>query len=198
MKDNKFSYAGFLSRYLAFFVDSFFILVINLILLTIIGKNLFLSILKLNSYEEMTKYMNNYEFFLNYFLVLIILILVISIYFVFFWLNSNGFTPGKKIMAIRIQKLNNRKINFKDAVIRLFGYFLSSLGLYLGFYWIMWDKKKQGWHDKLAKTIVVKTGQKPKIKLAAALVILFYFFLFSYYVILFGRAMLNMRSHLMF
>jgi len=30
------------------------------------------------------------------------------------------------------------------------------VALFLGFFWIIWDKKKQGWHDKIAGTLVVK------------------------------------------
>ncbi len=39
---------------------------------------------------------------------------------------------------------------------RYLGYYLSILGLGLGFFWIMWDKRKQGWHDKLAGTLVIR------------------------------------------
>ncbi len=40
---------------------------------------------------------------------------------------------------------------------RYFAYFISTIPLCLGFLWIAFDKKKQGWHDKLAGTVVVRT-----------------------------------------
>ena len=36
------------------------------------------------------------------------------------------------------------------------GKLLSGLALGLGFVWVAWDEKKQGWHDKIAKTYVVR------------------------------------------
>ena len=39
---------------------------------------------------------------------------------------------------------------------RYLAYLVSMLPLCFGFLWIAWDKKKQGWHDKIAKTYVIK------------------------------------------
>ncbi len=39
---------------------------------------------------------------------------------------------------------------------RYFAYIVSTLPLMLGFIWIAFDPRKQGWHDKLAGTIVVR------------------------------------------
>jgi len=41
-------------------------------------------------------------------------------------------------------------------LIRYVGYFVAVLPLGLGILWVAWDKKKQGWHDKMAKTLVVE------------------------------------------
>jgi uncharacterized RDD family membrane protein YckC len=42
-----------------------------------------------------------------------------------------------------------------QAVGRLLGYVVSSI-LYLGFIWILFDERRQGWHDKLAGTVVIE------------------------------------------
>ncbi len=39
---------------------------------------------------------------------------------------------------------------------RYLGYFASTIPLCLGFLWIAFDKRKQGWHDKLAGTVVIR------------------------------------------
>jgi len=39
---------------------------------------------------------------------------------------------------------------------RYFGYYLSMIPLFLGFIWVAFDKRKQGWHDKLAGTVVIR------------------------------------------
>ncbi|PIP08224.1 MAG: hypothetical protein COX51_04865, partial [Syntrophobacteraceae bacterium CG23_combo_of_CG06-09_8_20_14_all_50_8] len=41
------------------------------------------------------------------------------------------------------------------AFLRWIGYFISALPLYIGFLWVAFDGKKQGWHDKLAGTVVI-------------------------------------------
>ncbi|WP_037055295.1 RDD family protein [Rheinheimera baltica] len=73
-----------------------------------------------------------------------------------FWLYRQA-TPGKMALAARIvdAKTGNNPTT-KQCVIRYIGYYLAVLPLGLGFFWIGWDAKKQGWHDKLAGTVVVK------------------------------------------
>ncbi len=41
---------------------------------------------------------------------------------------------------------------------RYFGYYVSILPLMLGIIWVGIDKRKQGWHDKLAGTVVIRAG----------------------------------------
>ena len=45
---------------------------------------------------------------------------------------------------------------FGKLVLRYIGYYISLLPLMLGFFWVGWDKRKQGFHDKIAGTVVVK------------------------------------------
>lgn len=73
-----------------------------------------------------------------------------------FWLWK-GATPGKMLLGLKITKLDGGKIGVKEAVLRYIGYFVSAIVIGLGFLWISWDAKKQGWHDKIAGTVVVKT-----------------------------------------
>ncbi len=41
-------------------------------------------------------------------------------------------------------------------MLRYLGYYISMLPLFLGIFWVGWDKRKQGWHDKIAGTLVIK------------------------------------------
>jgi len=43
---------------------------------------------------------------------------------------------------------------------RYFAYFVAGLPLGLGILWVAFDKKKQGWHDKLAGTVVVRQTRR--------------------------------------
>jgi uncharacterized RDD family membrane protein YckC len=74
----------------------------------------------------------------------------------YFLTQHNGQTPGKMLMGIRVVKTDGGKISDADAVIRYFGYWLNSLVLLLGWIWAIFDTNRQGWHDKLASTYVVR------------------------------------------
>ena len=41
--------------------------------------------------------------------------------------------------------------------LRFLGYFVSAFPLYLGFLWAALDRRKQGWHDKIARTVVINS-----------------------------------------
>ena len=45
-----------------------------------------------------------------------------------------------------------------EAIIRALGYYVSALPFLLGFFWIIWDRRKQGFHDKLANTVVIQNA----------------------------------------
>jgi uncharacterized RDD family membrane protein YckC len=77
-------------------------------------------------------------------------------YYISFWAMIGG-TPGKLMLGLRVvgQDGGVDGIGWGRAFLRMFGYWLSNLILYLGFIWITIDKDKQGWHDKIAGTYVV-------------------------------------------
>jgi uncharacterized RDD family membrane protein YckC len=75
-------------------------------------------------------------------------------YYVFFW-SIAGQTPGKALMGLRVVKMDGSKVHVFRALIRYGGYFLSAIPLFFGFFWILVDDRRQGWHDKLARTYVV-------------------------------------------
>ena len=70
--------------------------------------------------------------------------------------GSNGQTAGMRILGIRIIRTDGKPFTKALAAIRhLLGYPLSMGFFFLGFLWILWDPRQQGWHDKLARTVVV-------------------------------------------
>lgn len=76
---------------------------------------------------------------------------------IWFWLRFMG-TPGKMVLNLKIvdAKSGNR-LSPGQAIGRYFAYLVSMIPLGLGFIWIGIDSRKQGWHDKLAGTVVIKT-----------------------------------------
>ncbi len=77
------------------------------------------------------------------------------IYTIGFWSRKSR-TPGKMALNVMIVTEEGEPISTGRAFIRYFGYIVSSIPFGLGFFWIAWDSKKQGWHDKLANTYVIK------------------------------------------
>ncbi len=70
--------------------------------------------------------------------------------------GTGGQTAGMRILGIYIMRVDARPFTMKQALLRhLIGYPLSTAALFLGFLWMLWDPRQQGWHDKLARTIVV-------------------------------------------
>ena len=77
-------------------------------------------------------------------------------YFVYFWTNS-GATVGKMAMGLKVVSAETGGlIDVSTALLRYVGYIVSIIPVGLGFLWIIWDPEKQGWHDKIAKTRVIR------------------------------------------
>jgi uncharacterized RDD family membrane protein YckC len=67
-----------------------------------------------------------------------------------------GQTAGMRILGIYIVRVDGTPFTMKQAALRhLIGYPLSTASFFLGFLWMLWDPRQQGWHDKLVRTIVV-------------------------------------------
>ena len=81
-------------------------------------------------------------------------ILVSMTYFIYFH-GAIGQTAGKMILGLRVVCEDGRPLGYKRALLRWIGYFCSSALLNLGFLWIIIDRKKQAWHDKLAGSVVI-------------------------------------------
>jgi uncharacterized RDD family membrane protein YckC len=74
---------------------------------------------------------------------------------VFFWVKFLG-TPGKLLLSCHVvDAATGAPLRTGQAILRYFAYIVSTLPLCLGFLWIAWDKRKQGFHDKIAKTVVI-------------------------------------------
>ena len=73
-----------------------------------------------------------------------------------FWIARQA-TPGKMLIGAKIVDAETgAPLTRGQAIGRYLGYYVSLFGLGLGFFWVGWDKRKQGWHDKLAGTVVIR------------------------------------------
>ena len=85
-------------------------------------------------------------------------IIFIIVYFTYFH-GATGRTPGKMFFGLQVVSANGTPISFGIAFLRAVGYFVSGI-FYLGFIWAAFDKRKQGWHDKIAGTVVIIREQQ--------------------------------------
>lgn len=71
-------------------------------------------------------------------------------------LFSQGTTPGKKMLGMRVVKESGEGAGFIVMLVReVIGKAISGAIFALGYFWILLDKDRQGWHDKLVSTYVV-------------------------------------------
>lgn len=139
--DSEFEYAGFWIRFAACIVD-------NLIIMIIFAPYWFY-----NYQQMMVMPVDQIPF---YSAGDVILNLVMAAAVVWFWVKK-GATPGKMLFGLQVRDAKTGQfISVPRALLRYFSYLISSVILCLGFIWVGFDKKKQGWHDKIAKTVVVK------------------------------------------
>ena len=74
---------------------------------------------------------------------------------ILFW-KYRGATPGKMAIAAKIVDAKSGAApSTGQCIVRYFAYLVSILPLGLGFLWIAIDRRKQGFHDKIAGTVVV-------------------------------------------
>jgi uncharacterized RDD family membrane protein YckC len=83
--------------------------------------------------------------------------LVGLVYFMYFWSSyGHGQTVGNRVMKLRVIKTDGSELTLTDTFLRYVGLLLGFLCLFIGVIWVAFDANKQGWHDKIASTYVVK------------------------------------------
>jgi uncharacterized RDD family membrane protein YckC len=83
-------------------------------------------------------------------------------YFTLFVGSARGQTPGMSALGIRVISFDGSgSIGYGRAFIRWIGGYVSAIPIFLGFFWMLWDKEKQCWHDKFASDVVVPVSAYP-------------------------------------
>lgn len=138
--EQELEYVGFWARMLASLVDT--------VLLTVVIVPIMLAIYG-SAYWEDERLFKGFGGVLFEWLLPIVAVLA-------FWLVKQS-TPGKMMIGAKIvDARTGGNPQPSQLVVRYIGYFVSTFGLCLGFIWVAFDKRKQGWHDKMAGTVVVR------------------------------------------
>jgi len=133
-------FAGFWVRVGASIIDTVLILLITLPLVTAVYGT---------DYWQSESLVNGvWDFLISYILPAVVVIL--------FWLYKSA-TPGKMMLGLEVISLGKtNKLSVGQSIGRYIAYYPSMAVFLIGIIWVAFDKRKQGWHDKLANTAVVK------------------------------------------
>jgi len=136
-------YAGFWVRFLAWFVDMLILLGLN---------SLIFRLLNIHIPDNAISFGTFYLF--SWPLAMLWCWLYSSIY----QSSIMQATPGKALFRLKVTDYNYERISFRKAIGRYFSKYLSGLLFGIGYIRIGFSKTKQGWHDHLAKTYVIKNS----------------------------------------
>ena len=160
MKKSEFEYAGFWWRFAAFLIDAT-LLAILMRLYPIIG-GMFVAFPFLIGVPGSAATAG-----IAVFIYLFMWLLTPAIVTILFWKFCQA-TPGKMLISAQIVDADSGgKPTTGQCIGRWFAWILSALVLCLGLFWIGFDKRKQGWHDILAGTVVVRT-KNPRVNFNTA------------------------------
>ena len=140
MNTQQLEYAGFWARTGAALIDG--------ILLLLITTPILLSIYGWDYLEAEDMVMGPADFLISWVLPAFATVL--------FWLYKRA-TPGKMAVAAQVvDAKTGNTMSVGQSMLRYLGYFIAALPFGLGLIWVAFDSRKQGWHDKIAGTVVVK------------------------------------------
>lgn len=161
-------YASFGRRFLARCIDVIILMLLAFVANVPVSVGLFL--LLMSPAAKSNESMMALSIMLAYLIAPILSLTIAILFYRHYWVKRGGQTPGAKMLAIKVTKEDGSALDFGSMLARYLSNFLSSIVFYLGYLWMLWDDKKQCWHDKIAKTIVVETDQKPRTAVASGLV----------------------------
>ena len=145
--ENSVVYAGFWLRVCAAVIDTILILFLIVIPISMIY-----------GAENYLKYLNNEASFLGVWHFVLEVILPFNLV-IWLWLCFSA-TPGKMLLKLKIIDIKTFEgLNFRQVIVRYFAYLPAILFFFLGIIWVAFDKRKQGWHDKLASTAVIRVNK---------------------------------------
>jgi uncharacterized RDD family membrane protein YckC len=154
-----YKFAGFWRRLGAYTVDCIIIFFIFIILASIASLAFFFGAISGNSKNFIADLADPARFSSIMILTWLFFIFFNIAYFTYFH-GTTGRTPGKMLFGLQVISTEGAPISYGIAFLRAVGYLVSGALFNLGFIWIAFDKRKQGWHDKIAGTVVIIREQQ--------------------------------------
>jgi uncharacterized RDD family membrane protein YckC len=143
-------YAGFWRRFAAIIIDWIILNVLSLGINAVTGLG--------NSAADSATDIEIYTYFFstNFLMYFGISIFATILYYGLFESSPLQATPGKMALSIKVTDMNGNRVSIGRAIGRYLGKILSSLILGIGYLMIAFTEKKQGLHDIMAETLVIK------------------------------------------
>jgi len=127
--------AGFWIRFFAFFIDSIGVGIVSNILTSFMGSS-----------DPLDPGRNSLG------------TLIGILYFSYFWsAQGGGQTLGMRVLNLKVVRTDGSALTLLQAFVRYIGLIISIVPLFIGVIWAAFDANKQGWHDKIANTYVIRT-----------------------------------------
>ena len=143
--DERIEYAGFWIRVVAYLVDAFLITLVTLpILYFVYGPTYF---------ESDHLILGGVDILLSCVFPVVAVIV--------FWALKSATRGKMAFSAIIVDARTGAKPSVPQFIARYFCYIISALPFLLGFLWVAIDRRKQGWHDKIAGTVVIRQRPPP-------------------------------------
>jgi uncharacterized RDD family membrane protein YckC len=149
-----YKFAGFWRRLIAYMIDSTIIIIIFFVLLMIAMMAFFFGSISGNNGRLLADLTDPARAFSHIIFIWTFYTVVSIAYFTYFY-GTTGRTPGKMLLGLQVISADGTPISFGISFLRAVGYLVSGALFNLGFIWIAFDKRKQGWHDKIADTVVI-------------------------------------------
>jgi uncharacterized RDD family membrane protein YckC len=147
-------YGGFWRRFFAFMIDEMLLTAIGWFFFLIGGTALGLGIqTREMSFDKEIFWGLNLKYVLLYQFLTVLLSMA---YFTYLH-GMMGQTLGKKILGLKVMQETGESMRPGLAFLRWVGYLINAVCMNLGFIWVAFDGRKQGWHDKIAGTVVIRT-----------------------------------------
>lgn len=146
------TYGGPVTRLMAFLLDIAVLIIITTLLSAFVSN----AIQLFGQGDRIQAFLASEGMFVTAALMLVAFfnIIIISVYFIFSW-NLLGATVGDAVFGITVVNKKGGRVTIIRAFLRLTGMYISALALFLGFIWALFDRRRQGWHDKLGGTFVL-------------------------------------------
>ena len=145
--------AGFVSRFIALLID--IVLLVAVLLATCVIWFGLLRVLPFGWLDVIAPQLQAViSFTLRAVIPIATAIAVVVGYFLFFF-TVTGQTVGKRVLGLRVVSTNGDHVKLLQASVRLVGYVVSAIPIYLGFLAMFFDRDRRAWHDRLAHTAVI-------------------------------------------